>query len=570
MGAMKTGGQGSVYKGRRIGEVISAIKILPTPIYSESEEDKNYITFLNEVQKLKRVNETRNPHVVSILSSGITETGNLPFIEMEFIDGPDLEDLLKPPHERLFTIKEVIKVADQLADALAHCHGLDVKHGDIKSNNVKYNRHTGNYVLLDFGLSVMSDEQRRTSLRQAGAIEFMAPEQNEGQMLFQTDVYSYGVILFELLSGSVPFPLEGKGETARNEVRLAHLQSPVPDVLALRRQVVSSTSWNDNKKELESQVPEWLLAMVYRCLEKSPEKRFANGLALQEYVVHHSTSATQNDGHLAVEVQKLTLEKERLEKEKKMVVARAEQYREQVESRERDIEELKMILARKEQQLAGMYTGADGQRQGQSVVSKNLFLIVLVLAMGLAGFAAYTSFIKPKTARENSQVAKNNGGNQVAKDSDKTANTNKTTATPKEVQQRAKQTRADEKKNVPADKTTNKPVVKTEEPKKGTTTPSTPGKEETPASTPEPARTETPETKTPSKGLGLYTVDLKAFFHNEPDESTRRAAFINKWNNAILAALDERNGFIYVVYTNAEGQTSRGWLNKKDLTRINR
>jgi serine/threonine-protein kinase len=57
MGAMKTGGQGSVYKGRRIGEIITAIKLLPTPIYSESEDDKNYRDFKNEVNKLKKVNE---------------------------------------------------------------------------------------------------------------------------------------------------------------------------------------------------------------------------------------------------------------------------------------------------------------------------------------------------------------------------------------------------------------------------------------------------------------------------------------------------------------------------------
>src|SRR4051812_36023637 len=53
MGAIKTGGQGSIYKARRYGEIISAIKILPTPVFSESEADKNYTAFLNEVQKLK-------------------------------------------------------------------------------------------------------------------------------------------------------------------------------------------------------------------------------------------------------------------------------------------------------------------------------------------------------------------------------------------------------------------------------------------------------------------------------------------------------------------------------------
>src|SRR5438093_6742446 len=136
MGALKTGGQGSVYKGRRTGKIITAVKLMPTPIHSESADDKNFIDFQNEVRKLKKVNESPNPNVVKILSSGITETGNFPFIEMEFIEGPDLEDLLKPPHDSLFTIKEAIKVADQLSHALAHCHKVNVKHGDIKSNNV--------------------------------------------------------------------------------------------------------------------------------------------------------------------------------------------------------------------------------------------------------------------------------------------------------------------------------------------------------------------------------------------------------------------------------------------------
>src|SRR3954470_24452141 len=152
LGALKTGGQGSVYKGKRIGEIITAIKILPTPIHSESAADKNFIAFQSEVQKLKRVNEEANPNVVKILSYGITDSGNFPFIEMEFIEGPDLEELLKPPHAPIFTIKEVLKVADHLSSALAHCHKIEVRHGDIKSNNIKYNVSTGNYVLLDFGL----------------------------------------------------------------------------------------------------------------------------------------------------------------------------------------------------------------------------------------------------------------------------------------------------------------------------------------------------------------------------------------------------------------------------------
>ncbi|MGI8637580.1 MAG: serine/threonine protein kinase, partial [Segetibacter sp.] len=257
MGALKSGGQGSVYKGRRVGEIITAIKLLPTPIYSESENDKNYHDFQNEVQKLKKVNEEHNPNVVKILSSGLSETGNFPFIEMAYIEGLDLEELLKPPHDPVFKIKEVVRVAEQLSNALSHCHKVGVRHGDVKSNNVKYNLQTGNYVLLDFGLAMMSDEQRRTSLRRAGAVEFMAPEQNERQMLFATDVYSFGVVIFELLAGVVPFPLEDKGETARNLVRLAHIEKPAPDILSLRRKNLPQT-WSEEKKEREMLVPDWL------------------------------------------------------------------------------------------------------------------------------------------------------------------------------------------------------------------------------------------------------------------------------------------------------------------------
>lgn len=290
MGALRTGGQGSVYKGRRYGPIITAVKLLPTPIHTESTDDKNFRNFQNEVEKLKKVNEEPNPNVVKILNSGITESGSFPFIEMEYIDGPDLEDLLKPPHEAIFSIKEVIKLADQLANALSHCHKVSVKHGDIKSNNVKFNVHTGNYVLLDFGLSAMSDDQRRTSIRHAGAIEFMAPEQNEGLMYFQTDVYSYGIILYELLAGQVPFPLKDNGETARNAVMLAHMESEIPDVMELRRKNLPE-SWSDEQKEMQMQVPAWLLKVVAKCLQKDITNRYANGIELQEALMQGSIGA---------------------------------------------------------------------------------------------------------------------------------------------------------------------------------------------------------------------------------------------------------------------------------------
>ncbi len=394
MGALRTGGQGSVYKGRRTGQIITAVKLLPTPIHAENNNDKNFRDFQNEVLKLKRVNQEPNPNVVKILNSGITESGSLPFIEMEYIEGPDLEELLKPPHDSVFSIREAIKVADQLSNALAHCHKVNVKHGDIKSNNVKLNVHSGNYMLLDFGLAVMSDEQRRTSLRHAGAIEFMAPEQNSGEMLFETDVYSFGVILFELVAGTVPFPLQDNGETSRNAVMISHLEMPVPDILELRRQNLPR-KWSDEKKELEMRVPMWLLSIIAKCLEKKPENRFKNGIDLHETIVLNSTSQADsyNPGSGFSNLAVLQSENERL---KSLLL----QYQQAI--RKNGAAGLTALQDTKLQKEAAAYTvhseaNKTRSRQSTSSALKPVLIGLVILLSSLGLFAGF-SFINSRNA----------------------------------------------------------------------------------------------------------------------------------------------------------------------------
>jgi serine/threonine protein kinase len=296
MGTLRSDGQGSVYKAKRSSGMITAVNLLPAPVHTENNDDKTLEDFQNEVEKLKKVNEEPNPHVVKILSSGITESGSFPFIEMEFIDGTDLEELLKPPHSALFSVSEVIKVADQLSNALAHCHKVGVKHGDLKSKSVKLNARSGNYILLNFGLSAMQNEQRRSSLEHAGAIEFMAPEQNGGQMLFQTDIYSFGVILFQLLAGEVPFPLSDNEATSRNAVMASHVETPVPNLMLIRRSRIPA-DWPQDKRQSEMQVPEWLLEVIYKCLEKKPENRYQDGIELHKAMVSHSDQAVKGNAN---------------------------------------------------------------------------------------------------------------------------------------------------------------------------------------------------------------------------------------------------------------------------------
>ncbi|MBD1391540.1 serine/threonine protein kinase [Mucilaginibacter glaciei] len=390
LGALRTGGQGSVYKGRRMGPILTAVKLLPTPIYTESDEDKNYRNFKNEVAKLQKVNEVANPNVVKFLSSGITESGSLPYIEMEYIEGPDLCELLQPPHEKIFMLQEVIRVAYQLANALAHCHQVGIKHGDIKSNNVKYNVQTGNYVLLDFGLAIMSEEQRRTSIRNAGAIEFMAPEQQEGEMLLQTDVYSYGIVMYELLTGCVPFPLQGNNETGRNTVMIAHLETPVPDLVTARRAALPQ-SWDDAKQAVELHVPQWLLQVVSKCLEKKPGDRFNSAVELKEAIVSGSLSGDKQ-GQQSI----LLTENERLKDE----LAQLQQSDGEKDKLIRSVESIAIAAGATYNKAEGRYE----QNRTLKVVPKNVFTGVVVAAVFFMALAVYAFVTKAPNVIDNRPI----------------------------------------------------------------------------------------------------------------------------------------------------------------------
>lgn len=527
MGALKSGGQGSVYKAKRSNGAVSAVKILPTPISSESDDDKNFISFQNEVEKLKKVNEVPNPNVVSILSSGITSSGNLPFIEMEFIEGPDLGELLTPPHDTVFTIKETIKVAVHLSNALAHCHGASVMHGDIKSNNVKFNQQSGNYMLLDFGLSVMNDEQRRTSMRYAGAIEFMAPEQSAGENIFETDVYSFGIILYELLAGRVPFPLTAKGEMGRNAVMVAHMEAAVPDLLSLRLEALPVT-WSHEQKTKEMQVPVWLLDVIATCLEKRPSNRYKNGIELKAFIkngIAGEEKKTEQQIPAGVIVQ-APLDDSRWKEQ-------VQQLQAQILKHEHLISDLKYQVESKDREIYQLNMEKYNQPK-RSGISRSVFFTVLILVLGLTGYAFYNVVIKPgrqETAKEtdakkSSDIAADSSSVSSAKNKKKTNIKAKRKAT----------LPATDKKTAPADKAKN--------------------------------ATSVIDNKEEILGAGhQYRIKNLAFFYEMPDKHSLTGYYV-AGRDVTLTSLQEQPDFVFVQFSNRAGKVTRTWLARQDLNPV--
>lgn len=550
IGALDSKGHGSVYKGRRIGEIFTAVKMLPAQVLTESAKDKNFVYFQHEIARLKKVNQNLNPHVTRFVSSGISEAGKLPFIEMEFVEGPNLEELQKTPHDAILATTEVLKIAEHLSDALAHWHRAGVKHGNVRSRNVKFNVHTGDYVLVNFGWSGSPDH---ATLNNQVAGESLAPEQKKGLILFQTDIYQFGVILFKLLAGNVAL---SKDEMHINNAGTSYLQTPPLEFLALRKKNIPAL-WPDDKQQQEINVPEWLILTLYKCLEKDPENRFDNGMELHRHIADYLLIAKlkENGGkssHAGQESQLAATEREEwklsLEKEKHFYRILHGQWKELSESvslKDKEIQELRQKLS--------VYSKQGGLcRLAGNKSALKIFLFVAVFSGVISAYLLFSHTTDRKPAPKISSVTK----------PDTTASKlpqlpEQTYINPEPVKEppkkdiiislpRATIPTVTEPVNIPEQK----PVPETKDPFV--------------------AEERSPEVLLPGIDniLGRYKVRSKAYFHNQPDESTRRSAFIIHWNNATLTPLEDKDGFIYIIFTNHLGQTSKGWLRKKDLNRV--
>ncbi|MFH1626225.1 MAG: serine/threonine-protein kinase [Pseudomonadota bacterium] len=191
------GGMGVVYKARQISlNRVVALKILPPAFSSDPSFVKR---FEREAHSIARLN---HPHISQIYDIG--EEDGVHFFSMEYIKGKTLEDLLK--EEGFLDVERAIEIIAQAAEALQFAHEKDVVHRDIKPSNIMIDS-MGRVKVMDFGLAKVAGGTKLTDAEAIiGTIDYMSPEQaNAKPVDLRTDIWSLGVVFYEILAGSTPF-----------------------------------------------------------------------------------------------------------------------------------------------------------------------------------------------------------------------------------------------------------------------------------------------------------------------------------------------------------------------------
>jgi tRNA A-37 threonylcarbamoyl transferase component Bud32 len=191
-----------------------------------------------------------HPNIVAIFDTGTDDEDN--FIVMERVDGPSLRELLVP--DRPLPVDRAVSIASHVASALEYAHRQGVVHRDIKPANILIGQ-DGMVKVADFGIAkaALGDDMTQTGTA-LGTARYLAPEQVEGGLPDRrSDIYSLGVVLYEMVCGRPPFQ-------ADNELALAlqHLRAEPPP-----------------PRSLSALVPPWLEGVVLTALAKSPDQRFA-------------------------------------------------------------------------------------------------------------------------------------------------------------------------------------------------------------------------------------------------------------------------------------------------------
>ncbi|HKA89748.1 MAG TPA: serine/threonine-protein kinase [Haliangiales bacterium] len=255
-----SGGMGTVYLAEHplIGKRV-ALKVIHRDLSMNQEAVARFF------HEARAVNQIGHEHIVDITDYGQTHEGEYFFI-MELLSGRSLADLMRL--EGALTPERALHIGAQVADALAASHAVGIVHRDLKPDNVFliHRRGDGDFVkLLDFGLAKISHESGGEGITRRGVIlgtpQYMSPEQCESMSAVdpRSDVYSLGILLYQMTTGSVPFDGDGMGEILIRQVN----EPPQPP------------------RARNPYIPVPVEAVIMRALAKRPDDRFQSMGELQ-------------------------------------------------------------------------------------------------------------------------------------------------------------------------------------------------------------------------------------------------------------------------------------------------
>jgi serine/threonine-protein kinase len=269
------GGMGKVYKAEQapLGRAC-AIKVL-NPNYNGDADPEFHRRFFREASITSRIT---HPNSVTIFDYGKTED-EIYYMAMEYLEGQTLHHALR----EVGTMHEdrVGRIAQQICRALREAHTLDVIHRDLKPANIFLSKHGDDedfVKVLDFGLVKHLSEKPEEQLTQTGLFmgspKYMAPEQIQGgQVDARTDVYSLGIMMYEMLAGKVPFE-----RPSSVNILMAHVGEPPPPMRAVNPHIVISPNFEE---------------LVMRCIAKDPNERYTTmDAVLQAIKQAHGVSMT--------------------------------------------------------------------------------------------------------------------------------------------------------------------------------------------------------------------------------------------------------------------------------------